>query len=170
MTTELTVGATSNHQIDWHSINWKKVHQHVRRLQTRIVKAFKEGNQGKVRSLTWLLTNELSAKALAVKQVIGNRGARTSGVDGEIWNTPLQKSKAIQSLSRQKYKASPLKRKYILKSNGKRRPLGIPTMKDRAMQALYALALAPIAETTADPNSYGFRRNRSTRDATLPNP
>ncbi len=120
---------------------------------------------GKVRALQRLLTHSLSGKALAVRRVTENTGKRTPGVDESIWKTPEQKAAAAHALNQRGYHPHPLRRVYIPKSNGARRPLSIPTMRDRAMQALYLLALDPVAETTADPNSYGFRRGRSTADA-----
>jgi RNA-directed DNA polymerase len=158
-------GATSHGAVDWHAIDWRKVHRNVRRLQARIVKAAQAGRWGKVKALQHLLTHSFSAKALAVKRVTENQGKRTPGVDGETWSTPRKKAQGIQSLQQRGYRSQPLKRVYIPKSNGKKRPLGIPTMRDRAMQALYKLALDPIAETLGDPNSYGFRTGRSTADA-----
>jgi RNA-directed DNA polymerase len=115
--------------------------------------------------LQHLLTHSLSGKALAVRRVTENTGKRTPGVDGETWKTPEQKAAAIDKLRQRGYHPQPTRRVYIPKSNGKQRPLGILTMHDRAMQALYLLALAPVAETMADPNSYGFRTARSTADA-----
>ncbi len=157
--------ATSHNEVDWHAINWQKANQNVRRLQARIVKATQEGKWGKVKALQRLLTHSFSGKALAVRRVTENQGKHTPGVDKEIWDTPTKKATAICNLKQRGYKPLPLKRVYIPKSNGKKRPLGIPTMTDRAMEALYLLALEPIAETTADPNSYGFRPQRSTADA-----
>jgi RNA-directed DNA polymerase len=158
-------GAPTHKEVEWHAIDWQQVHRNVRRLQARIVKATQEGRWGKVQALQRLLTHSFSGKALAVRRVTENRGKRTPGVDGEIWDTPRKKARGIQSLRQHGYRAQPLRRVYIAKSNGKKRPLGIPTMRDRAMQALYRLALDPIAETTGDPNSYGFRKERSTADA-----
>jgi RNA-directed DNA polymerase len=163
MNTATAVCASSGS--DWQGINWSKVKRDVKRLQARIVKATQEGRHGKVKALQWLLTHSFSGKALAVKRVTENRGKYTPGVDNQIWKTPKAKTNAVASLKRRGYKPLPLRRKYILKKNGKKRPLGIPTMKDRAMQALYLLALEPVAETTADGNSYGFRPKRSTADA-----
>ena len=153
-------GAPSRSEVDW-----TKIREEVRRLQVRIAKATQEGRWGKVRALQRLLTHSQSGKLLAVKRVTENRGKNTPGVDGEIWRTPAAKSRGVESLRRHGYQPSPPRRVYIPKSNGKQRPLGIPTMKDRAMQALWKLALEPVAETTADPNSYGFRPERSTADA-----
>jgi RNA-directed DNA polymerase len=159
------VGAASNRPVVWPSIDWEKAHHEVRRLQVRIAEAVKKGRWGKVKALQWLLTHSFYAKALAVKRVTENQGKRTPGVDGEIWSTPVSKVKASLSLKRKGYRPLPLRRIYTPKANGKKRPLGIPTMRDRAMQALYLLALEPIAETLADKNSYGFRPARSTWDA-----
>jgi RNA-directed DNA polymerase len=158
-------GAASHETVDWHAIDWRKAHRNVRRLQARIVKAEQEGKTSKAQALQHLLTHSFSGRALAVKRVTENRGKRTPGVDGELWNTPQKKAQAVPSLRRRGYRPQPLRRRYIPKSNGRLRPLGIPTMKDRAMQALYLLALDPIAETLADPNSYGFRQLRSPADA-----
>lgn len=149
----------------WEAINWQKALAYVKKLQVRIVKAQKEGHYSKVKSLQWLLTHSFYAKALAVKRVTSNQGKRTSGVDHELWLTPQAKWSAISKLNRRGYRPQPLRRHYIPKKNGKMRPLGIPTMTDRAMQTLYKFSLEPIAETYADPNSYGFRIGRSTHDA-----
>src|SRR5467141_3392653 len=166
MTTAKAVGAVSREAAEWYAINWQTTNRNVRRLQVRIVQATKEGMWGKVQALQRLLTHSKSGKVLAVRRVTENTGKKTSGVDGEIWDTPEKKAKAVHELKRRGYQPQPLRRVYIPKSDGKKmRPLGIPTMKDRAMQALHLLALDPVVETRADRNSYGFRQRRSCADA-----
>ena len=150
---------------DWHAIDWRRVERNVRATQLRIAKAIQAGKLRRARALQRMLTRSFGAKALAVRRVTENQGSRTYGVDKELWNTPTAKQEAIGRLKRRGYRPKPLRRVYIPKSNGKERPLGIPTMLDRAMQALYLLALEPASESTSDPNSYGFRQNRSTHDA-----
>ncbi|MFW9872338.1 MAG: group II intron reverse transcriptase/maturase [Candidatus Thorarchaeota archaeon] len=158
-------GATTNLGSYWKTINWDKVETEVKRLQMRIAKAEREGKHNKVKALQWMLSHSFSAKLLAVKRVTSRKGAKTPGVDGIIWNTPAKKMKGALSLKQRGYKALPLRRAFIPKKSGKKRPLGIPTLKDRAMQAIYLLTLEPIAETRADSNSYGFRYFRACRDA-----
>jgi RNA-directed DNA polymerase len=154
-------GATAR----WSSIDWSKVRRHVSRLQARIVKAVRAGRWHRVRCLQRLLANSLAAKLLAVQRVSSNRGQRTAGVDGIVLETPAQKWQQAQQLNAKDYTPKPLKRIYIPKKNGKRRPLGIPVQADRAEQALELLALDPVSETLADTCSYGFRQARSAQDA-----
>lgn len=160
-----SAGAPTSKYTKWNSINWKEVNIFVKRLQMRISKAVKEKKYGKIKSLQWLLTKSYYAKLLAIKRVTSNKGKRTAGVDNITWTTSKQKMNAVFALNRKGYQTQPLRRIYIPKKNGKKRPLSIPTMTDRAMQALYKFALEPIAETLADPNSYGFRRYRRCADA-----
>jgi RNA-directed DNA polymerase len=150
----------------WEDIDWDKVEKHVNRLQTRIAKAVIKGKRNLVKRLQYLLTQSHFAKLLAVKKVNQNQGKRTAGVDGETWSSPKAKMKAALSLTDKRYVSKPLKRVFIEKpGKKKKRPLGIPTMYDRSMQALYSIALEPIAETLGDRRSFGFRKFRSAHDA-----
>src|SRR5215472_4382883 len=166
MTTAQAVGAVSSEAAEWYAIDWPTIHRNVRRFQVRIAQAVKEGRWGKVRALQRLLTHSYSGKVLAVRRVTENKGKKTPGVDREIWDRPEKKIRAVYELKRRGYQPQPLRRVHIPKSDGKTmRPLGIPTMIDRGMQALHLLALDPVAETTADKNSYGFRQQRCCADA-----
>lgn len=165
MSADFTTPAFSHPATGWHSIDWETCHRRVRELQVRIAKATKGKRWRQVKKLQRMLVRSFSAKALAVRRVTENRGRKTAGIDGETWGTPNSKWEAISRLQRKGYKPRPLRRVFIPKSDGSRRPLGIPTMLDRAMQALYLLALEPVSETQADANSYGFRPMRSTADA-----
>ncbi len=165
MTVEQSTDASFDRPKDWDSIDWSTAQKLVRRLQVRIAKAIQAGKHRTVKALQWLLTHSRSAKLLAVRRVTTNRGAKTPGVDNVTWRTDRQKLHAADHLNRRGYKPSPLRRLYLPKKNGKLRPLSIPTLHDRATQALHALGLAPIAETLADSNSYGFRQGRRCADA-----
>ena len=107
-----------------------------------------------------------SARALAVRRVHANTGGKTSGVDGVVWKSDVQLMKAISDLSDLSgYRAKPVRRVYIPKSSGSLRPLGIPTLFDRAVQSLYLMTVQPIAEENADLRSYGFRPYKGAHDA-----
>ena len=128
MTVDLLAGASSNKASDWQAIDWPKIQRNVRRLQLRIAKAIRAGKYGKAKALSWLLTHSRSAKLLAVKRVTENKGAKTPGVDNQLWRTDRQKYAAARNLKRRGYRPLPLRRHYIPKKNGKLRPLSIPTV------------------------------------------
>jgi len=162
---ELT-GAQHKH-LDWDSIDWPELQKLVNRAQTRIARAALDSDLAKVKNLQRMLVHSFAAKAIAVRHVTSTTGGKTPGIDGEIWDTPQKKMSGVLGLTKKGYNPKPLKRVYIDKGkkDGSKRPLGIPTIYDRAMQRLYALALEPVAETWADRNSFGFRRKRSAKDA-----
>jgi len=165
MATQQNVGASFRRSHLWSQIKWTQCKRNTRRLQARIVQAVKKGRWNRVKALQRLLTRSFSAKALAVKRVATNKGKHTPGVDNQVWLTSTDRFQGISSLRQRGYQPQPLRRVYIPKPDGSKRPLGIPTIKDRAMQALYLTGLEPVAETTGDHHSYGFRAYRSAADA-----
>jgi RNA-directed DNA polymerase len=168
MTANKSTGASSTEPKDvWSELNWPALEAIVLRLQMRIAKAEREGKCGRVRALQRLLTCSFAAKCLAVKRVTSSQGKNTPGVDGDIWRTNQQKTQGIFGLKRNGYTPKPLRRIYMPKKSNPKdlRPLSIPTMNDRAMQALHLLTLEPLVEEWADPNAYGFRLKRSCHDA-----
>lgn len=149
----------------WNEINWFQCKKNIKKLQARIVQATKDGRWNKVKTLQHLLTRSFSAKALAVKRVTSNKGKYTAGIDNQLWQSSSAKSQGIANLKQRGYRSQPLRRIYLTKPTGGKRPISIPTMKDRAMQALYLMGLNPVAETIGDIHSYGFRVHRSAADA-----
>ncbi len=160
--TDLTDSELGN---QWRAIDWNTVKKTVNNLQSRLARAAKECKWYDVRKLTRLLTHSHHAKLLAVKTVTENKGGKTPGIDGVVWTSTADKMKAVLILTDKRYKSKPLKRVYIPKKNGKMRPISIPTLYDRAMQTIYALAMSPIEASTSDSTSFGFKKFRSTKDA-----
>src|ERR687891_964948 len=152
----------------WIEKPWKKFEIVVFRLQKRIYKASQEGNFRKVKKLQRLLLKCRSAKFLAIRQVTQlNTGKRTPGIDGKANLNEVERLQLVKELQRrsQNWNHKEVRRIFIPKKSGEKRPLGIPTISDRAWQALIKLALEPVAETEFHPRSYGFRPGRSTWDA-----
>lgn len=138
----LVIEPTKGHVQSWADINWSATEAHVKRLQARIYRAAAKGEGKKVKNLQKLLSRSTAAKLLAVRKVTQeNRGKHTPGVDGVVVDTPEARLQLLDSLSFKDYRPKPVRRVYVPKASGKRRPLGIPTVKDRAMQALVKLAL-----------------------------
>ena len=156
------------HIEDWKALPWKEIERNVYRLQQRIYQAERRGDWKCVRNLQRLLLRSWSARCLAVRRVSqDNRGKRTPGVDGVANLTPKQRMALVEELRNLSgWTADPIRRTYIEKQGtNEKRALGIPTMRERAMQTLVKLALEPEWEAKFEPNSYGFRPGRSTHDA-----
>jgi RNA-directed DNA polymerase len=152
--------------VEWHKINWRKLERRVYKLQKRIYQASKRGDVKTFRRLQKLLMKSWYAKALAVRRVTqDNQGKKTAGVDGVKSLTPKQRLELIDKMQLGT-KVKPTRRVWIPKpGRQEKRPLGIPTMNDRALQALVKMALEPEWEARFEPNSYGFRPGRSCHDA-----
>jgi len=156
-------------QTNWSTVNWRQANQVVRNLRQRIFRASQQGDLKKVRSLQKLMLLSRSNTLVSVRRVTQiNQGKNTPGVDKVVVKTPAARGKLVDVLSTYqpwKAKPAPARRVYIPKANGKRRPLGIPTVIDRAMQARVKNALEPYWEARFEGISYGFRPGRSAHDA-----
>ena len=158
-------GAAPGLAADWHSIDWKKVQRTVRRLQARIVKAVREGRWGKVKALVYLLTHSFSGRALAILRVVTNSGATNSWGGRRTLEHPGGQDGRFQHAASARLSAATAAPCVHPQEQRQDASSGIPTMTDRAMQALYLLGLDPIEETLADRHSYGFRLERCCADA-----
>lgn len=152
---------------DWNAVNWQQVNRRVRNLRQRIFRASRENDLKRVRSLQKLMLRSRANTLKSVRLVTQeNKGKYTAGVDGVVATTTTKRNKLVDALmTDQPWRASPVRRVHIPKANGKLRPLGIPTIRDRALQARVKNALEPFWEARFEPCSYGFRPGRGCHDA-----
>nr|MDO8108695.1 group II intron reverse transcriptase/maturase [Candidatus Sigynarchaeota archaeon] len=165
-TGEQPVRANQRVSLDWTTIKWDQIKHHVGRIQRQIFCATRAGDFFKVSRIQKLLAKSLPARLWAVKLVTEiNSGRATPGIDGKCYSTPKEKIALAESLKLANYKPDPVRVVYIPKPNGELRRLGIPTMRDRAMQALVLLGMDSEWEARFEPHSFGFRPGRSAIDA-----
>jgi RNA-directed DNA polymerase len=168
MTGAASVNGPEDEALDWHGIDWAECEDNVRRIRQRIFTATQAGDLNKVRNLQKLMLRSRSNTLVSVKRVTQqSSGRETAGIDGELALTPAARGKLAAEIHRssQPWKATPVKRVFIPKSNGKQRPLGIPVIRDRVLQARVKNALEPEWEARFEPRSYGFRPGRGCQDA-----
>ena len=160
------MSTVSEPMYEWKALPWRKIERKVFKLQKRIYQAERRGDVKAVHRLQRLMTKSWSAKCLAVRRVTqDNQGKRTAGVDGVKALTPPQRLTMVKQL-KLNTKPQPVRRTWIPKAGtDEKRPLGIATMQDRALQTLVKFALEPEWEAKFEPNSYGFRPGRSCHDA-----
>jgi RNA-directed DNA polymerase len=154
--------------LDWRQVDWRAVEEQVRRLRQRIFTASRAGDLSRVRRLQRLMLRSRANTLLSVRRVTErNVGRLTAGVDGEVVLTPEAKLKLVDRVQHQAepFKALPVRRVFIPKAGGKKRPLGIPVILDRVHQARVVNALEPEWEARFEPRSYGFRPGRGCQDA-----
>mgnify|MGYP001799392195 CR=1 FL=1 len=157
--------ANINSISNWNKINWKNIEKDVFKLQCKIFKYAKKNNKKEVHSIQMLFINSFKSKLFAVRKVTqDNKGKKTADIDGVKEVSVKQRLELARSLKLDGL-AMPIRRIYVLKKDGTKKPLGIPTLKDRAKQRLALLALEPEWEAKFDSNSYGFRPGRSPQDA-----
>lgn len=162
------VNGPEDEVLDWRSVEWRAVEDNVRRLRQRIFMASRAGDLKRVRNLQKLMLRSRSNALVSVRRVTEvNTGRNTPGIDGRVVTlAPVKADLAVWIQRDSKtWCARPVKRVYISKANGKRRPLGIPVIVDRVLQALTVNALEPEWEARFEPKSYGFRPGRGCHDA-----
>ena len=156
---------------DWKKVNWKSASEELKTLQAKLFEALKRGaSKSEVLRIHNEMLRSFSVVAMAVRKVTSNKGRRTRGIDNILWERDEQKYNAIlalKSIKWNEYKADPIRRVWIPKpgKTGEKRPLGIPTMKDRAAQTLWNFILDVHQEMNANPRSFGFRIGRSPKQA-----
>lgn len=158
---------------EWRNIEWRKIKRDIFKMQQRIFRAEAKGDRRQVKRLSRLLLHDKRAKLLSIREVTQKNGGKsTPGIDGKVYMTDGERMKLFYELCEENimlHKVKPVRRVNIPKKNGKMRPLGIPTIKDRIYQYICKLALEPIWENRFESTTYGFRPLRSQRDAIAKN-